>query len=362
MGAHVKFAFECGERPPPAGRRVAVVGAGPAGLWAAGHLACHGYEVDVYDKQPLPGGLMVFAIPPWRLPKERVLGGARELEEKFGVKFVLRTKVFSGEQRREEGDGFAERSVPLEDLVSSYDAVLVATGTWSSKVPQIPGADAAGVTTALEYLYEHRVRELGLAPASPPRAKKAVVVGGGYSAIDAAEQALRDGSEVMLAYRRTIKEAPAGVFEIERVRREGVEVAELVSPAEVVAEGGRAVGVKFQRMRLGEPDETGRPRPVPIPGSEFFVEADLVIFATGEAPTPPATHDAAAKLGVKLERDGRVVVNKIYQSGNPKVFAAGDVVSGPSRIGPAMRSGLYAAKFLISWLEASLIKPAPTAR
>ncbi len=349
------FAFLCREKPEPINIRVAVVGAGPAGLAATGYLVCNGYDVDVYDKLPLPGGLMVFAIPPWRIPRERVLDGAKVLEEGFNVKFILRTKVYTGGEEVFEGDDFVEKKVPLEQLIEDYDVVLLTTGTWRSRVPRIPGADAKGVYTALEYVYEHRVYELGLVEKPPHRAKKVVVIGGGYSAIDAAEQALHDGSEAYLVYRRTAQQAPAGLYEFERIRRLGVEVIELASPLEIIVEEGVVKAVKFQRMRLGPPDESGRPKPIPIEGSEFTIEADMVVFATGERATPPfkTSEDVLKKLGIEVTKWGTIVVNDIMQTGNPKVFAAGDVVTGPARVGSAIGSGLRAARYLDSWVKAS---------
>jgi len=359
VGEYMRFTFMCREKKRGVNARVAVIGAGPAGLSATGFLACEGYEVDVYDKLPLPGGLMLFSIPPWRIPPERVLGGVRELEEKFGVKFVTRVKVHSDPSVHEEGDDFAEKVVPLEDLVNEYDMVLIATGTWSSKIPKIPGHNAKGVYTALQYLYEWRLHELGFTSKKPPTGKRVVVIGGGYSAVDAAERGLRSGAETYLVYRRTIREAPAGIYEIEKLKREGVEFMELVSPLEVVTENYTVKAIKLQKMQLGPPDESGRPTPVPIPGAEFVLEADLVLFATGEAPTPPLTAKTAEKIGIQLDsKSGTIVVSELMQTRVPRVFAAGDVVQGPSRIGPAIRSGLRTARYMHNWFTAQrLVAP-----
>lgn len=352
MGDYMRFAFMCREKKQGINAKIAVVGAGPAGLAAAGFLVCSGYDVDIYDKLPLPGGLMTFAIPSWRIPPNRVLEGVKELEEKFNVKTIYRTKVYAGEPVHEEGDDFTEKKISIDDLIAQYDLILLATGTWISKIPKMPGVNAKGVTTALEYLYKWKIYEYNLANINPPYAKKVVVIGGGYSAIDAAEKALKTGAEVHLVYRRTIKEAPAGIYEIERVKREGVSFIELASPLEIIEENGVAVGVKFQKMTLGPPDETGRPKPVPVPGGEFTLEADLVVFATGESPTPPVNPSRAESLGLKLNKDGSIWVNNIMQTSISKIFAAGDVVTGPSRIGPAIRSGLKAARFMHNWFLA----------
>lgn len=360
---YMKFAFMCKERGKPNNLNIAIIGAGPAGLVASGYLSCRGYNVDVYDKQPLAGGLITFAIPPWRISRENVMKGIEELRDKYNVNFILKTKVYTGKQRHEEGDDFVEKQVSLEELINKYDAILITTGTWTSRIPSIQGVDAKGVYTAVEYLYRHRIYELGLTSEKPPIGRRVVVIGGGYSAVDSAEQALRDGAESYLIYRRTIKEAPAGIFEIRRIEREGVNFMELASPLEIVVKNGVVKGVKFQKMKLGPPDETGRPRPIPIPGSEFIIEADIIVFATGERATPPVNPEdteALNKLGIKLTKWNTIEVNEIMQTSNPKIFAAGDVVNGPSRIGPAIRSALYASKYLDNWLQARLSKPVPS--
>lgn len=357
MSDYMKFAFMCQESKRNASGRVAIIGAGPAGLSATGYLACEGYTVDIYDKLPLPGGLMTFAIPPWRIQPERVLSGTRELEEKFGVKYLLKTKVFSGDPLHEEGDDFVERNVHLEDLLNSYDLLIVATGTWSSKIPKMAGADSKGVLSALEYLYAWRIYEYGFTSKKPHTSKKAIVVGAGFSAVDAAERAQQSGAEVHVVYRRTVKEAPAGMYEIERLRREGITFIELASPLEIIAENNHVSAVKFQKMKLGPADETGRPRPVPILGEEFTIEADTVIFATGETPTPPLASEISEKLGIKLNRDGTIAVNNLMQTSVTKLFAAGDVSTGPSKIGPAIRSGLKAARSMHRWFYAKVGKP-----
>ncbi|MEM4654387.1 MAG: FAD-dependent oxidoreductase [Thermosphaera sp.] len=364
MADYLKFAFTCKDKPASNNLKVGIIGAGPAGLAAAGYLACQGYEITIYDKQPYPGGLMLFAIPPWRIPRHRVILGTKELEEKYGVKFELRTKVFSGEAKHhEEGDEFVEKKVGLEEIVNNYDLVLITTGTWVSKIPKLPGANAKGVVSALEYVYKFRLYELKLLERKPHAGNKVVVIGGGYSAIDAAEQALREGAESYLLYRRTINEAPAGIFEIERIQRMGVEFMELVSPVEIIVENGGAKAIKMQKMKLGPLDETGRPQPVPIEGSEFLIEADTIVFATGETATPPlaSVEEYMAKLGIKLSRNNTIIVNDKLQTGNPKVFAAGDVVNGPTKVGKAISSGLYAAKYMNARIQAKLLKQ-PLAR
>ena len=345
----MKFAFLCKARGKARGK-VAIIGSGPAGLAAAGYLACQGYEVDVYDKLPTAGGMLTFVIPSYRIPRESVMEGVKELEEKFGVKFYFRTKVFHGaSSRHEEGDDFVERVADLQDIVNNYDAVLIATGTWLSKKMDIPGEDARNVVSALEFMYRWAVYEQRLSSERPPFGRRIVVIGGGLSAVDAAETALlRGAEEVYMVYRRTVREAPAGEFEIRRLVREGVNWIELAAPTKIIVENGVAKAVEFVKMRLGEPDESGRPRPIPVPGSEFQIEADLIIAAIGEAPTPPLESEWN---NIKLDKHGGIVVNNRFQTGLEKVFAAGDVVTGPSMIGKAFGSGLRAARYMAQYLR-----------
>ncbi len=344
----MRFAFMCKEKGLDVRARIAIVGAGPAGLAAAGYLACAGAEVDVYDKLPMPGGMMMFVIPPYRIPRESVLEGIEDLEKRLGVKFVTKTKVFEGEVRHDEGDEFVERTIPLSKLVEEYDAVLIATGTWRSRRMGIENEDAKGVYTALEFIYWWYLYDAKLLNRKPEMGRKVVVIGGGLSAVDAAETALRKGAEeVHLLYRRTIREAPAGAFEIKRLVREGVNWMELVQPKRIIVENGVVTGIEMVRMRLGPPDESGRPRPIPIEGSEFVIEADTVIAAVGELPTPPLQGEA---LGIKLDRRGRIQVDRFWRAA-PKIYAAGDVVSGPSMVGKAVGSGLRAAKAVATMLR-----------
>ncbi|MEM4048483.1 MAG: FAD-dependent oxidoreductase [Zestosphaera sp.] len=351
----MKFAFMCKKRQGGGGRgKVAVVGGGPAGLAATGYLVCQGYEVDVYEKLPLAGGLMMFGIPPYRIPRDSVMEGTEDLEKNFGVKFIYRTKVFCGEPRHDEGDEFVNNVVDLKKVMEEYDAVLLTTGIWSSRRLGVPGDNAKGVFSALEYVYSWWTYELGYSTHRPLVGNKVVVIGGGYSAIDAAEVALMKGAkEVYLTYRRTIKEAPAGEYEIRRVASEGVKWVELVQPTKVVVSGDRVVGVEFVKMKLGEPDETGRPRPMPVPGTEHVIEADTVLAAVGEIPTPPLGTECD---GIKVDPKRRtVIVNERMQTGVEKVFAAGDVVTGPSMVGKAIGSGLKAATHLDHFLRAKRV-------
>lgn len=327
--------------------RVAIVGAGPAGLTAAGYLATRNYEVDVYDKLPAPGGLMLFAIPSRRIPPKAVIEGCEDLEKNFGVKFYLRKRIGSGGQG-DIGEEFASDAIPLEKLAEEYNAVLVATGTWRERRLGIPGEASSNVLSALEFLYKLKLSELGFSKNRVSIGRRVVVIGGGLSAVDAVEAALELAKEVYLVYRRTIREAPAGSYRIKELVRRGVVFIELAQPVRIIAEGDTARAVEFVRMRLGESDETGRPRPIPVPGSEFAIEADTIIAAIGELPTPPAESRILTKY---MGTEGRISVGKDYRLPETNIFAAGDVVSGPTKIGLAIDSALKAARSLDSALS-----------
>jgi len=323
--------------PAPTGKRVAVIGAGPAGLSAAGSLLCLGHEVHVYDMLPEPGGMMVFAIPDFRFDKSSVIKGIRELEE-CGVKFILNTKVGV--------------DVSLSKLVDSYDAVIIATGTWRSARMGIEGEDLRGVYPALELLVDIALTKRGYKPFHEVpqfEGRRVAVIGGGDAAVDAARTILRMGAgEVLIVYRRTKETSKAGPREIEKAEKEGAKFIPLTQPIRFIGRGRRVVAIEAVKMRLGEPDESGRPRPQPVPGSEHTIPVDYVIVACGERATPPPSCE---KLGLKLDRWGRIVVDGKGRTSVRGVFAAGDVVTGPSRIGPAMMWGKKVARAVDEYLR-----------
>ncbi|RLG85906.1 MAG: glutamate synthase [Thermoprotei archaeon] len=344
------FAFMCKhEKPQQRGKKVAIIGAGPAGLVAAGYLACQGYSIDVYDKLPEPGGLLLFGIPEFRIPSSRVRGGINILKEVFEVNFIQKTKVFCGSKEFEEGDEFVSSEVNLEELISKYDATLIATGAWKSNKLNIPGEDLEGVYIALEYLHKYRLAEHNYIPKDsvPSLGGKVAVIGAGLTAVDAAIHAKLIGArEVYVMYRRTINEAPAGRYEIEKLKSMGIKWMELTIPKSIIGDK-RVKGIELLRARLGPPDASGRPRPEPIPNSEFIVEVDSILIAIGERPTPPFKDECA---GIKVDRKRRVVVNKNYMTSREGVFAAGDVTTGPWNVGKAIGSGLRAARALHLYL------------
>jgi glutamate synthase (NADPH/NADH) small chain len=350
----MKFAFLCREPVGGVKKRIAIIGAGPAGLTTAGYFACRGYEIDIYDKLPYPGGMMTFAIPRSRTSLSEVVEGWKDLEQSFSVEFYLKTKVAVGEGY-DEGDEFVERKIDLLELSRAYDAVVVATGTWRSRHLGIEGENAKNITTALSFLYSRRLAEMGLARSSRfHNVKKAIVIGAGLSAVDAIEECLSmDVNEVYLAYRRTIREAPAGVYRIRELMARGIKWIELAQPKRIVVENGYAKGVEFVKVQLGSLDETGRPTPIPIPGTEFVIEADLVILAIGEIPTPPIYSGDIVKY---VDPSGKLNVGNDYRIPNTNIFAVGDVVTGPSKIGLAVDHALKAVKAIDAMLSGEKVR------
>lgn len=348
MTTPLNFAFLRNEPAPPNGRNVAIIGAGPSGLFAAGYLACLGYQVDVYDKLPKAGGLMVFGIPSFRLPAERIEAGVRRLERRFGVNFNPRTKICCSAPLHEEaGDHFSADMRSLGELVDKHDAVMVCTGSWRSRRMSIPGQDLPGVFSGLEFLFPIRAARFGAPGVRIPdvKGKTVAVVGAGHSAIDVVQSALKLGAaKVVLLYRRTAREAPCGSFEIEAVRALGAEWRELATPVRVLGKE-RVEGLEILQCRLGDPDEHGRRCPVPEQGKTEVIPCDMVVAAIGEIPTPPFPEE----LGLENVRRGDV--RWLHMTRIPNVFVAGDALTGPSKIGKAVYSGLRAARALANWLD-----------
>ncbi|MCU7787408.1 FAD-dependent oxidoreductase [Pyrobaculum sp. 3827-6] len=347
----MRFLLRCrpNTKKPPTGKKVAIIGAGPAGLGAAGGLLCSGHEVHIYDALPEPGGLLIFGIPPFRVPREGVREGVKELVD-AGAKFYTSTFVYCGEKPREhEALLLAREFVNLEELVNRYDAVVITTGTWRSRSLGAPGEGLPGVYKALDYLFRIYSSQLGYLPREKvhPAGRRVLVVGAGLTAVDAALEAKLQGAEkVVVAYRRTINEAPAGRKTVEtELIAKGIEFRELVNPVAFLGTG-RLEKVRFIRMRLGPPDKSGRPRPEPVPGSEFEEEFDTALIAAGEEPTPPGSC-----LGIEFNPDGTIKVDEKMMTTRRGVFAAGDVATGPSLIGKALGSGMRAAQYVDEFLK-----------
>lgn len=331
-----RFAFEHGRPPRPAklsptGKRVAVIGSGPAGLAAAYFLALSGVAVTIYEAKDAPGGMMRL-VPPFRLPDE-VIRKDVERVLSLGVDLRLSSPV----------------AVPPEELLQEgYDAVFLACGMQRDMSLPIKGIEGAGVWPALELLSRVRAGE------RPALGKRVVVIGGGDTAMDAARVARRLGAgEVVVAYRRTRAEMPASEEELSGALEEGVELLELVSPVRVLREGGRVVGLECVRNELGDPGPDGRRRPVPIPGSEFTLPADAVVVAIGQQA------DLSFLSGTKLniQRGGLLEVDPETGRLAPRLYAGGDVTPGVHSIIAACGDGLRAARAICRELSIPFREP-----
>lgn len=308
----------------PNGRKIAIIGSGPAGLTAAWQLARKGYAVTILEKRSQPGGYLRHAIPAYRLPHDVVDADIANLTA-LGVDIRCNAAVTDPQALKDEG----------------YDAVILATGTQVATRMDVPGEDASGSVNGLDFL-----AAVANGQAPDLTGKRVVVVGGGNVAMDAARVALRLGAaEAKVAYRRTRAEMPAHHVESEDAEAEGAVFELLVAPTEVVVGDGRVTGVRMQRMQLGVPDTSGRRSPEPIPGSEYLVECDLVISTIGMSPDPTPFAELADKRG-------RVAVDpKTLQTAVPYLFAAGDVTAGATDITRAIGSGRRAAHMVDRWLN-----------
>jgi NADH-quinone oxidoreductase subunit F len=321
-----------GRLPVTRPEKIAIVGAGPAGLAAGYELIKKGYPVRIFESLPVAGGMLRVTIPDHRLPKDRLQD---DLDYLVSCGLNIKTNMTMG------------KDFSLDDLFKQgYKAVFLATGAHKPLEMGVPGEEAEGVLQALEYLKDHHLGipvDLG---------KRVVVIGGGNSAVDAARVAFRDKrvKQATILYRRTRKEMPAYPEEIEAGLEEGVAIEYLTAPVRVRTQDGRVVGVECIRMKLGEKDASGRARPVPVPGSEFQVPADTLILAISERAYTPYLKDSD---GLTLSPEwGTIIVDPASMATTrPGVFAGGDVVSGPSSVVEAMAAGKTAALAIENYLE-----------
>jgi heterodisulfide reductase subunit A len=315
------------EVPPTNGKRVAVVGSGPAGLTAAWQLARQGYGVKIFEAAPVAGGFLRLAIPAYRLPPEVVEQDISNVTG-IGVEIATNSPVTDLDALRRDG----------------FDAVLVATGTPLSTALNVPGETLEGVISGLKFL---RATKLG--SDADLAGKRVVVVGGGNVAMDAARTAVRLGAAgTTVAYRRGREEMPAHKAEVDDAERDGVGFTFLVAPVEVVGDAsGKVTGLRCQRMELGKPDSSGRRRPEPIKGSEFVIPCDTVLVAIGMAP-----EGSAFGTTITANANGTLVADKrTLQTAIPHVFAAGDVITGASDITRAVGQGRRAAHMIDRWIN-----------
>jgi glutamate synthase (NADPH) small chain len=344
----MNFNFLCSEPAPPKAENIGIIGAGPSGLAAAGYLSCLGYQVEVYDKLPKPGGLMLFGIPGHRIPAERVALGVRRMERAYGVIFHTQTKICcSGPLHDEEGDHFCKEMLGFGDLVKKHEAIIICTGSWKSRKMGVPGEDLAGVYSGLEFLFPIRAARYQSPSVKVPdvAGKNVVVIGAGHSAVDVVHGALSLGAaSVTMLYRRTAREAPCGAFEIERAKELGASWRHLVTPLRILGTD-KVEGIEIREAELGPAGEDGVCSL--LPGSEkvTVLPADAVVAAIGEIATPPF----AKELGLENVRKGEV--HWLHMTAIENVFVAGDALTGPSKIGKAVYSGLRAARSLANWLD-----------
>lgn len=323
------------------GQRVAVIGAGPAGLTCAGELAKLGYEVKIFEALHEPGGVLVYGIPEFRLPKDTVVAHEVENVKKLGVEIETNTIV--------------GKSVSVDDLLDheGYDAVFIGSGAGLPMFMHIPGETASGVFSANEFLTRNNLMKAFREDYDTPifAGKRAIVVGGGNVAMDAARTALRLGAETHIVYRRSEAELPARVEEVHHAKEEGVFFDLLTNPVEILEdENGWVRAVRVIHMELGEPDASGRRRPVEIPGSEEEIPADTVIMALGTSPNPLL---ASTTKGLDTNRRGCLIADeKSGQTTREGVFAGGDAVIGAATVILAMGAGKQAARGIDEYLKA----------
>jgi len=343
----MNFGLFCDKPGKANGFKIGIIGAGPSGLAAAGWLACQGCKVEIFDKMPKPGGLLVFGIPDFRIPIKRSEDAAGLLQERYGVVFHGRTKVCGPERGPgDDGDEFCEKRIELETLRKEFDALILCTGSWRSRKMRVPGEDLAGVYSGLEYLFALRAKAHGAKDIQAPetKGKNVAVIGSGLCAVDAAQSALKNGAaRVSMLYRRTMNEAPAGSHEIMRLKQQGVLWQELSAPVCIVGDK-RVQGISCLQCALGEPDASGRCRPVPQEGTESELPADMVVCAVGEVSTLPNIKE------LKMDEVRKGASAWPQMTGLENVFAAGDALTGPGKIGLALVGGLNAARSLMKRL------------
>ncbi|AJR00721.1 Glutamate synthase [NADPH] small chain [Enterobacteriaceae bacterium bta3-1] len=328
----------------PTGKRVAVIGAGPAGLACADVLARNGVQAIVFDRHPEIGGLLTFGIPAFKLEKE-VMTKRREIFTGMGIEFRLNTEV--------------GKDVQISELLNKYDAVFLGVGTYQSMRGGLENEDASGVFDALPFLIANTKQLMGYdaseeEPYISMEGKRVVVLGGGDTAMDCVRTSIRQGAtQVTCAYRRDEENMPGSKREVKNAREEGVEFMFNLQPLSLeLNSSGRVCGVKMVRTELGEPDAAGRRVAQPIAGSEHVLDADAVVMAFGFR---PHSMSWLAEHDVNLDKQGRIIApegsHNAFQTSNPKIFAGGDAVRGSDLVVTAIAEGRKAAEGIMSYLE-----------
>lgn len=330
---------ELGEAVEKNGKKVAVIGSGPAGLTCAGDLAKLGYEVTIFEALHEAGGVLVYGIPEFRLPKDTVVKHEIDNLKKLGVK--IETNVIVG------------RTVTIDSLLEDegFDAVFIGSGAGLPKFMGISGENSNGVFSANEFLTRNNLMKAYKSDYDTPikLGKKVAVVGGGNVAMDAARTAIRLGSDVYLVYRRSEEELPARVEEVHHAKEEGLNFELLTNPIEILAdENGWVKGMKCVRMELGEPDASGRRRPIEIEGSEFILDVDTVIMSLGTSPNPLIS---STTKGLDINKWQCIIAEEdTGLTTKEKVYAGGDAVTGAATVILAMGAGKKAAKAIDEYL------------
>ena len=328
---HNAHCTEAPEKPASNGHRVAVVGSGPAGLTCAGDLARKGYDVTVFEALHLAGGVLVYGIPEFRLPKAIV---QKEVDGLKAMGVTIATDTVIG------------RTISIDELMEEqgFEAVFIGSGAGLPMFMDIPGVNYRGVYSANEFLTRINLMKAYLPGSDTPiqRPKKVAVVGGGNVAMDAARCAKRLGAEVYIVYRRGMEELPARKEEVEHAEEEGIIFKTLCNPVEIFADENDDVNkIRCIRMELGEPDASGRRRPIEVPDSEFDLDVDCVIMSLGTSPNPLIK---STTKGLEINRKGGIVVNEDGLTSREKVYAGGDAVTGAATVILAMGAGKTAAK------------------
>lgn len=322
------------------GKKVAVIGSGPAGLACASDLAKSGYKVKIFEALHKVGGVLVYGIPEFRLPKETVV--AREVEEVKRLGVEIETNVIVG------------RTTTIDHLMDNegYDAVFVGSGAGLPRFMGIPGENYNGVFSANEFLTRSNLMKAYDDTYDTPifAGRKAVIVGGGNVAMDAVRTAKRLGADAYIVYRRSEAELPARVEEVHHAKQEGIVFKMLTNPIEILDdEKGNVRAIRCVQMELGEPDASGRRSPHAVEGSEFDIECDVVIMALGTSPNPLIKQTTK---GLEVNKRGCLVANEDGATTRPGVFAGGDAVTGAATVILAMGAGRRAAKAINAYLEA----------
>lgn len=308
------------------GKKVAIIGSGPASLTCATDLNRQGYKVTIFEALHVNGGVMTYGIPEFRLPKRIVNEEISNIKAE-GVE--IKNNYVIG------------RTLTLDELRKDFDAIFIGTGAGLPYFLNIPGEDLINVYSANEFLTRVNLMkgyEFPKYDTPVKKAKKCVVIGAGNVAMDAARTAKRLGSDVTLVYRRTIQEAPARIEEIHHAEEEGINFLWLTSPLKIIGEK-LVQGIEVIKMELGEPDSSGRRRPVPVKGSEFKIDCDQVIIAIGQGPNPLLV----ASSNLKQIDEGKLQTNEFLQTSDPKIFAGGDIVEGDATVIKAMGDGKKAS-------------------